>query len=96
MEASTIIQYTILFVITIFFSLLGLTSKQYSLSLKVISACCWAIMAITQYILPDAIGVFEVALSMLFTGFAFAYGFAAASSWMDERKQNFYNQVSED
>ena len=89
MDLVTAIQYIILFVITLFFTLLALTKhdpRDHPIILKTIASICWMVMAILQFLIGNSIDILTIAFSALCMMFAFLFALSGITDWFNGLK----------
>lgn len=87
-----IVQFGILFAVTIVFSMIALTmdKTEYKILTKMIAGTCWVIMAVSQYISGDISSGLTLASALIFAAFSFFYYFATALDWLDYSKSKSF------
>lgn len=90
-SVTEIVQYGILFAVTIVFSMMALSmdKPEYKILMKLIAGTCWIFMSVSQFLYMDLEGL-TLALGPVFAIFGFFFYAATILDWFTDRKERSY------
>lgn len=91
MPISETIQYTIMFGLSVIFSILSFALDENRIIMKIIAGLCWNIFAILQWVMTSPPTNLVYAFSFLFFGFGFVFWASTVQDWFRQKKEAIWS-----
>lgn len=87
-----IVQYGILFAITIVFSMIALSmdNPAYKILTKLIAGTCWILMSVSQFLFMDVTSGLTLAMGSVFAIFGLFFYMATILDWSNDNSQKSF------